>query len=163
MQHECVFKGQFRVHGGGFLSFELPLYMWGQYVPKCVFVCVCLRDREFVCVWGGLLWELPTHPPPSKKGCIKEEGGEAPLSLRSQTQRQSLWTHTFLQGHSDYPQKRSTCSYWILPEEDFLTEKRRGANLKDTQHLQSGFELQGLSGIICENYHKFQLLKPAAT
>lgn len=112
------------------------------HVPKCVFVCVCLRDREFVCVWGGgLLWELPTHPPPSKKGCIKEEGGEAPLSLRSQTQRQSLWTHTFLQGHSDYSQKRSTCSYWILPEEDFLTEKRRGANLKDTQHLQSSPDL----------------------
>lgn len=159
MQHECVFKGQFRVHGGGFLSFELPLYMC-----RNVCLCVCVWGIESLCVYGGgLLWELPTHPPPSKKGCIKEEGGEAPLSLCSQTQRQSLWTHTFLQGHSDYPQKRSTCSYWILPEEDFLTEKRRGANLKDTQHLQSGFELQGLSGIICENYHKFQLLKPAAT
>lgn len=85
-----------------------PLHVGSICAEMCVCVCVCLRDREFVCVWGGgLLWELPTHPPPSKKGCIKEEGGEAPLSLRSQTQRQSLWTHTFLQGHSDYPQKRS--------------------------------------------------------
>lgn len=108
----------------------------------CVCVCVFEGKRVCVCMGGGLLWELPTQSPSlSKKGCIKEEGGEAPLSLRSQTQRQSLWTHTFFQGHSDYPQKRSTCSYWILPEEDFLTEKRRGANLKDTQHLQSSPDL----------------------
>lgn len=142
MQHKGMCsKGQFRVHGGGFLSFELPLYMWGQYVPKCVFVCVFEGKRVCVCMGGGCCGNYPPSPPPSKKGCIKEEGGEAPLSLRSQTQRQSLWTHTFLQGHSDYPQKRSTCSYWILPEEDFSTEKRREKRREDTQHLQSSPDL----------------------
>lgn len=62
-----MFKGQFRVHGGGFLSFELPLYMWGQYVPKCVFVCVFEGKRVCVCMGGAVVGTTHPAPLPLKK------------------------------------------------------------------------------------------------
>jgi len=91
--------------------------MWGQYVQcrsLCVCVCVCQGLR-----WGRLwgLHPLPNTPPPSKKGSIKEEGGEASLSLCSQTETitLSLDTHThahtlngaFLGGPTYYPEEKS--------------------------------------------------------
>lgn len=58
----CVQRGSSGCTEGASCHLNYPSTC-GVNMCRNVCLCVCLREREFVCVWGGLLWELPTQPP----------------------------------------------------------------------------------------------------
>lgn len=115
---ECVFKGQFEGREGASCHLNYPLHVGSICAMlKCVRVfvseCVCVRGGGGGCCGSY----TPSYSPPSPlKGCIKEEGGKAPLSLCSQTQRQSHshWTHKHF-GHT-----HSSGTYWLSGEKRYF-------------------------------------------
>lgn len=74
-------------------------------------ICAMLKCVSGVEVGASVGATPPSYSPLPLKGCIKEMGGEAPLSLCSQT----LTGHTntldtrIPQAHTDYPEKRYFC------------------------------------------------------